>query len=123
MPYVKLCKSPLTDLAAAFRLPVLRSNRVQAAYFCEGTHGLTVPHGDSVALSTELARLVEQPALLMPLRKSLARQETLTTAIRRLSAAHKRLYDDLWRVPIRDVELVALSERTTMTPALNDGRR
>lgn len=123
MPYVKLCKSPLTDLAAAFRLPVLRSDRVQAAYFSEGIHGMTVPHGDPLALSIELARLVEQPALLEPLRKSLARQETLTAAIRRLSAAHERLYDDLWRVPIPQAELTALCQKAVIGPALNEGRR
>ncbi len=121
MPYVKLCKSPLTDLAAAFRLPVLRSNRVQAAYFSEGIHGITVPQGDPVALGIELARLVEQPALLTPLREALARQETLATAIRRLSAGHQRLYEELWRVPIPDTDVTGASD-SVMTPVtLGDG--
>jgi glycosyltransferase involved in cell wall biosynthesis len=123
MPYVKLCKSPLTDLAAAFRLPVLRSNRVQAAYFSEGVHGITIPQGDTRALSVELARLVEQPALLAPLRRSLAQQETLNTAIRRLSAAHARLYDELWRVPIPGAAREAPPSNTVIAPALGDGRR
>jgi glycosyltransferase involved in cell wall biosynthesis len=123
MPYVKLCKSPLTDLAAAFRLPVLRSNRVQAAYFSEGVHGITFPHGGGAALSLELARLVEQPALLAPLRRSLAQQETLNTAIRRLSAAHTRLYDELWRVPIPEAAREAPPSNTGIAPALGDGRR
>jgi glycosyltransferase involved in cell wall biosynthesis len=123
MPYVKLCKSPLTDLAAAFRLPVLRSNRVQAAYFSEGVHGITFPHDDGAALSLELARLVEQPALLVPLRRALAQQETLSVAIRRLSAAHQRLYDELWRVPIPEAARQAASSNTVITPALGDGRR
>lgn len=123
MPYAKLCESPLTDLAAAFRVPVLRSNRVQAAYFSEGIHGLTVPHGDPLALAIELARLVDQPALLTPLREALQRQETLRTAIRRLAAGHKRLYEELWRVPMPEHEAIDAPETGLMTAVLYDGRR
>jgi glycosyltransferase involved in cell wall biosynthesis len=123
MPYVKLCKSPLTDLAAAFRLPVLRSNRVQAAYFSEGVHGLTVPHGDPIALAIGLARLVDQPALLAPLCQALQRQETLRTAIRRLAAGHERLYEQLWHVPTPEHETIDAPETGLMTPALGNGRR
>ena len=60
LPYLKVCKSPLLDLAAEFGVPVLRSDRVHAARFDENVHGVTVAHGDVTALGTALDRLVEQ---------------------------------------------------------------
>ena len=102
---------------------MLRSNRVQAAYFSEGVHGLTVPHGDPIALAIELARLVDQPALLAPLCQALQRQETLRTAIRRLAAGHERLYEQLWHVPTPEHETIDAPETGLMTPALGNGRR
>ncbi len=50
MPYSKLCKSPLLDLAAVMGLPVLRSDRVQGADFIEGVHGATYAYDDTLTL-------------------------------------------------------------------------
>lgn len=54
MPYLKLCKSPLLDLAAAFGLPVLKSDRVRGAFFVDGEHGMTFDHGDRSDLADRL---------------------------------------------------------------------
>ncbi|CAA6603665.1 hypothetical protein MTBLM1_110016 [Rhodospirillaceae bacterium LM-1] len=94
MPYAKQCKSPLTDLAAAFRLPVLRTDRVEAAYFADGVHGFTIEGGKPDLL----ARAIEDciyPATLAALREELAREETATVAIARLAQAHAHLYQGL----------------------------
>jgi len=46
MPYTKQCKSPMLDLAAALKLPVLKSNRVNGADFRELMHGVTFDLSD-----------------------------------------------------------------------------
>lgn len=92
MPYRKRCKSPLTDLAAAFGVPVLRSDRVQGAGFRDGEHGLTYPH-DRPGL---LAGLLTGLALDRSVRQSLGgggqRRESVQMAIQRLTDGHRRLY-------------------------------
>ena len=95
MPYVKLCKSPLVDLALAFGLPILRSDRVETTCFVEGAHGFTVAHGDVAAFGHRLAQLVEQPGVLSALRSAVAREEPVVAAMRRLAAAHARMYGEL----------------------------
>lgn len=92
MPYVKQCKSPLTDLAAGFGLPVLRSDRVEGAWFVEGRHGLTLPHDDAAAWAESLALLVAERWRLEPLRRDLQREESVPNAIARLAAGHEALY-------------------------------
>jgi glycosyltransferase involved in cell wall biosynthesis len=99
MPYVKQCKSPLLDLAAAFRLPALRSDRVQGAAFWEGVHGVTVAHDDALALRTALVGLLERPERLAAMRRALAREGGVESAIHRLAAGHVHLYRQLVRVP------------------------
>jgi len=95
MPYLKLCKSPIVDLAAAFGLPVLRSDRVEGTRFRDGTHGLTVPHGDAAALGEALANLTVEPARIDALKAALGREEPVAAATARLAASHARMYADL----------------------------
>lgn len=105
MPYRKLCRSPIVDLAAAFGLPVLRSDRVEGTRFRDGTHGLTVPHGDARALRETLARLAGGPARIAALKAALGREEPVTAATARLAAGHARMYADL------------MAERRSVRPA------
>jgi len=93
MPYAKLCRSPILDLAAAFRKPVLRTARVEATRFEEGLHGLTVDHGDSSAFAATLASLAHAPAHLRAMRRALARGPDFTTEAALLAATHARIYE------------------------------
>lgn len=88
MPYIKLCKSPLLDLAAALRLPVLRSDRVQGADFREGLHGFTFSHTDIEAM----AHLLKETGWLEKIKRNLAYLDDPVVAINRLADGHKRLY-------------------------------
>lgn len=88
MPYVKQCKSPLLDLAAALRLPVLRSDRVQGADFREGVHGCTFPHDDHEALESHL----KQAGWLSGVKVRLAAMDDPMAAIDRLAEGHRQLY-------------------------------
>lgn len=94
MPYAKHCKSPLTDLAAAFRLPVLRTDRVAAGRFVEGVHGITVAHGAAAALASALEACLVG-GTLPALRAALEGEETVVAATRRLADSHTRLYQTL----------------------------
>jgi glycosyltransferase involved in cell wall biosynthesis len=94
MPYAKQCKSPLTDLAAAFRLPVLRTDRVEAAYFADGVHGFTIEGGNPEVLARAIEDCV-YPATLADLRDELAREESVAVAMTRLAQAHAYLYETL----------------------------
>jgi glycosyltransferase involved in cell wall biosynthesis len=95
MPYVKQCKSPLLDLAAAFALPVLRTERVEAVRFQDGLHGLTIPAGDGDSLAAALDGLTGDPSRLAVMREALRREEAVAAAICRLTAGHLRLYADM----------------------------
>ena len=95
MPYLKLCKSPIVDLAAAFGLPVLRTDRVEGTRFRDGTHGLTVPHGDALALREAIATLTTKPERILALKAALGREEPVAAATARLAAGHARMYADL----------------------------
>jgi len=88
MPYVKQCKSPLLDLAAALRLPVLRSDRVQGADFREGVHGCTFAHDDHAAMESRL----KQTRWLAEVRGSLAAMDDPLAAIDQLARRHRQLY-------------------------------
>lgn len=88
MPYVKQCKSPLLDLAAALRLPVLRSDRVQGADFREGVHGCTFVHDDHAAMESRL----KQTRWLAGVRRNLAAMDDPLAAIDRLAEGHRQLY-------------------------------
>ena len=89
-----LHSSPILDLAAAFRLPVLRSDRVEGAGFRDGVHGVTVAFGSVEALRDALSDLTAEPSPLPDLRGALAREESVAAAIRRLSGSHVRMYAD-----------------------------
>ncbi len=112
MPYVKLCKSPLTDMAAAFRLPVLRSDRVQGARFVEGLHGVTIPHDDSAALAQALQQIVTRPQRLVAMQHAMDHEESIEASIARLAEGHSRLYRDLFLSPprVRDRKHLTLAE-------------
>jgi len=92
MPYAKLCRSPILDLAAAFRRPVLRSHRVEATLFDEGRHGLTVDHGDSTAFAATLASLADTPVHLRTMQKGLERGPDFGFEMAALAATHCRIY-------------------------------
>ncbi len=91
MPYTKQCKSPLLDLAAALRLPVLRSDRVQGACFQEGVHGATFPHDDMRAMCGWL----KETAWLGQAKEKLALLDDPFVSMDRLAAGHARLYQNL----------------------------
>lgn len=95
MPYRKQCKSPLTDLAAAFGLPVLRSDRVQGAGFRDGEHGLTYPHDRPELLAGLLQGLATDPQALRTLRRGLEGKKAARDAIRRLAEGHRAMYREL----------------------------
>jgi glycosyltransferase involved in cell wall biosynthesis len=88
MPYIKLCKSPLLDLAAALRLPVLRSDRVQGADFREGLHGFTFSHTDLEGMGN----LLKETGWLENVKRNLGFLDEPAVAINRLADGHKRLY-------------------------------
>lgn len=88
MPYIKRCKSPLLDLAAALRLPVLRSDRVEGADFLEGVHGVTFSHGDHAAMEHRLKR----PQWLSGVRRNLDTMDDPLSAMDRLAEGHRQLY-------------------------------
>lgn len=92
MPYRKRCKSPLTDLAAAFGLPVLRSDRVQGAGFREWHHGLTYPHERSDLLAGLLHGFAIDPRAMGSLRDGVVQGESVQGAISRLAAGHLSMY-------------------------------
>ena len=91
MPYTKQCKSPLLDLAAALRLPVLRSDRVQGADFQEGLHGATFPHDDIRAMCDWL----KETAWLEQAKRELALLDDPLVSMDRLAAGHVRFYQNL----------------------------
>ena len=96
MPYRKLCKSPLTDLAAAFRVPVLRSNRVQGAGFRDGVHGMTYPYEQPDRLAGMLHSFASDPeASLSSLRYALKHEKSAEKALQQLSLGHEKLYEEL----------------------------
>ena len=105
MPYRKQCKSPLTDLAAAFRVPVLRSDRVQGAGFRDGEQGLTYPQDRPDRLAGLLRGLAVDPPAVESLRDTLAPGEPVQSAIQRLAIGHRHLYGEILEakaaVPLR----------------------
>jgi hypothetical protein len=95
MPYRKQCKSPLTDLATAFGVPVLRSDRVQGAGFRDGEHGLTYPHDRPELLASLLQGLALDPEAMAALRGRLKQRLPVRVAIRHLAERHRRMYREL----------------------------
>jgi len=95
MPYIKLCKSPLLDIAAAFSLPVLRSDRVQGALFKEGLHGLTIPHDDPSALAATITGLAIDSRRLEHMRMTMRRGERIESLMLRLATGHSAMYRQL----------------------------
>lgn len=93
MPYAKLCRSPILDLAAAFRKPVLRTRRVEATRFTEGRHGITVDDGDSIAFAATLVSLARAPGHLRAMKKALEHGPDFATEMAVLAATHSELYD------------------------------
>ncbi len=91
MPYIKQCKSPLLDLAAALNLPVLKSNRVEGADFREHIHGLTFSHDDPDALLTHLRNF----EWVSKVKINLHSLGTAEASIQRLAFGHKNLYQSL----------------------------
>ena len=92
MPYRKQCKSPLTDLAAAFGVPVLRSDRVQGSGFRDGQHGLTYPHEQPELLAGLLHGFAIDPKAMESLRDGFAQREPVQATILRLSEEHRVMY-------------------------------
>ncbi len=92
MPYAKLCRSPILDLAAAFRRPVLRTHRVEATRFREGLHGLTVRHGDHAAFAEALCDLAADGDALRGMRDALGEGPDFAAEMRALAARHGEIY-------------------------------
>ena len=110
LPYRKQCKSPLTDLAAAFGVPVLRSDRVQGAGFRDGEHGLTYPHDRPDLLVGLLQGLVLDPAAMEVLHGRLKRQLPVQAGIQRLAEIHRCMYRDILFCKVSTGVSVSLAE-------------
>lgn len=95
MPYTRQCKSPLLDLAAALRLPVLRSDQVQGADFREGVHGVTYAYDDPGALCARM----QETAWLATAKRRLEEMDDPFGSMDRLAAGHLRLYRQLMTAP------------------------
>lgn len=93
MPYLKLCKSPLLDLAAAFKLPVLRSDRVQGASFIDGQHGATFNHADR----DEFALRLSNPNWIDRLDFDLKEETSPVESMNEFAARHRQLYSSILR--------------------------
>ncbi len=109
MPYRKQCKSPLTDLAAAFGVPVLRSDRVQGAGFREGQHGLTYPHDCPELLAGLLHGFAIDPKAMDSLCNGLAQRETVQATILRLSERHRLMYREMLEGRAQEVLAIGLA--------------
>ena len=92
MPYAKLCRSPILDLAAAFRKPVLRTSQVEATQFHEGRHGLTVECGDSMAFAATLVSLAAAPENLRAMQHALECGPDFEAEAAGLAAVHGDIY-------------------------------
>ena len=92
MPYAKLCRSPILDLAAAFGTPVLRTARVEATEFDEGRHGLTVESGDFAAFATALTSLAAAPESLHAMQAALRLGPGFATRADALADTHGAIY-------------------------------
>ena len=93
MPYAKLCRSPILDLAAAFRRPVLRTARVEATQFEEGRHGLTVEHGDGLGFASRLVALAAKPRKLRAMREALEDEPDFAFGVAALAGRHGAIYE------------------------------
>lgn len=114
MPYVKRCKSPLLDLAAAFTLPVLRSDRVEGARFIEGIHGFTEATLLSGQMRAEILRLYKNPGRLTQARAAMQAGETLPMSVRRLADGHSLLYSKLNRIAMGQTPASAGTQRVNL---------
>lgn len=92
MPYAKLCRSPILDLAAAFRRPVLRTRRVEATRFSEGLHGVTVGDGDPSSFAEALCGLAASPGQLRAMCNALGDGPDFTAEMQTLAARHGEIY-------------------------------
>lgn len=92
MPYRKRCKSPLTDLAAAFNVPTLMSDRVTGAGFIDGDHGLIYPYERTDMLANLLQGLATDPAAMASLRYRLVHRVPTEAAIDHLGDGHQQMY-------------------------------
>jgi glycosyltransferase involved in cell wall biosynthesis len=95
LPYQKQCKSPLLDLAAAFCVPVLRTDRVEGSSFVEGRHGRTIDHDQFTAFVQAMKEWCCNPCLLEPMRDTLAKDAALEQTCRALAERHASMYDDV----------------------------
>ncbi len=93
MPYAKLCRSPILDLAAAFRLPVLRTHRVEATQFAEGQHGITIRHGNFADYARELANLARAPGRLHAMQRALRSGPDFMSDMAALARRHDDIYN------------------------------
>jgi glycosyltransferase involved in cell wall biosynthesis len=92
MPYTKLCRSPILDLAAAFSTPVLRTARVEATEFDDGVHGVTIEGGDFLGFAAALTSLAAEPEALRSMRLALRYCPDFAASVERLAATHGDIY-------------------------------
>ena len=109
MPYRKQCKSPLTDLAAAFGVPVVRSDRVHGSGFRDGRHGLTYPHERPELLAGLLHGFAIDPRAMDSLREGGGQRESVHAAILRLSEGHRAMYRETLEARARGTLAVGLA--------------
>lgn len=95
MPYQKQCKSPLLDLAAAFRVPVLRTDRVEGSTFVEGRHGKTIAYDQIAVFIQVMKEWCGDSSLLEPMREALTKDAGLEQTCRILAERHVSMYDDV----------------------------
>jgi len=107
MPYIKQCKSPLLDLAAAFSLPVLKSERVKGIGFREGVHGLTLHHEDTASWLSTLQVMVNQREQLQAMQQAMHKGDGVLASLIWLAKRHHQLYRELID-PVSAVEQVGV---------------
>jgi glycosyltransferase involved in cell wall biosynthesis len=118
LPYLKVCKSPLLDLAAEFGVPVLRSDRVHAARFDENVHGVTVAHADVPALGTALGQLLQTPGVLSRMRERLRAEVTRVDHLDGAVARHLRLYASNYHAVAAERRTVSATAGHLAVPAI-----
>ncbi len=91
MPYTKQCKSPLLDLAAALKLPVLKSDRVKGAEFREGMHGVTFRHDDAA----QMLQYLRDEDWVDNCRRYLKSQVSNDQMMMQLAMQHLKMYRDV----------------------------
>jgi glycosyltransferase involved in cell wall biosynthesis len=107
MPYTGQCKSPMLDLAAALKLPVLKSDRVNGADFREQMHGVTFELNDD----QQMLGLLQDDAWINASKNYLQSQVSTQQMMTKLADQHLNMYSQLLQSPISGIERLKLQQQ------------